>query len=72
MERDISDLVTELRGVKESLLVLSGEFEEVDKPSGVGNGTIHMMLFAVMKQLERIAEDIDAYSNEHKRTQSEG
>lgn len=65
MKRDINNLVTEVRGVRESLFVLSGVFEDDDKSSGVGNGTIHMMLYAVMEQLERIAEDIERIAIEH-------
>lgn len=58
MKRELDDLITEIRAVESSLLILSGEFEGDSSPA-VDRGTVHMMLFAVMQQLDRIAEDLD-------------
>lgn len=66
MKRELDDLVTEIRAVESALLILSGEFEG-DNRATVDKGTIHMMLYGVMQQLDRIAEDLDEINIEQLR-----
>lgn len=57
MKSDLQELEIEIRGVSHSLTVLSSAFEGDEVTHG--NDTIHFMLYALQRQLDRIADDID-------------